>query len=117
VESFAALSPIAQPGSVKPVTLSKKVLIPRLNRKKTPMFDLGAPWTVLTQALTPASLGWVIAGIVILFALKSLMDRAGQPTRPVAHVLEEAARLNAARAAPPRVDHSPAIANSKDSSW
>jgi hypothetical protein len=49
-------------------------------------------------------IGWVIAAILILFALKSLMNRAGRPTRPVAHVLEEAARLNAARAAPPRVD-------------
>jgi hypothetical protein len=81
------------------------------------MFDPRALWTVLAQALTPASLGWVIAGILILFALKSLMDRAGQPTRSVAHVLEAAARLNATRAAPPRVDHSPAIANSKDSRW
>jgi hypothetical protein len=43
------------------------------------------------------------------------MGRTDLPTRSVAHVLEEAARLNAARAAPPRVDHSPAIANSKDS--
>jgi hypothetical protein len=48
--------------------------------------------------------GWVIAGILILFVLKSLMGRAGRPTRPVAHVLEEAARLNAVRAAPPRLD-------------
>jgi hypothetical protein len=81
------------------------------------MFDPRALWTVLAQALTPASLGWVLAGMVILFALKSLMDRAGQPTGSVAHLLEEAARLNAVRAAPPRVDHSPAIANSKDSRW
>jgi hypothetical protein len=85
-------------------------LIPRLNRKKTPMSDLPALWTSLAQALTPAStLGWVIAGMVILFALKSLMNRAGQPTRPVTQVLEEAARLNATRAAPPRIDRSPAI--------
>jgi hypothetical protein len=48
--------------------------------------------------------GWVIAGILILLVLKSLMGRAGRPTRPVAHVLEEAARLNVARAAPPRLD-------------
>ncbi len=82
------------------------------------MFDLRALWTPLAQALTPAStLGWVIAGMVILFALKRLMERAGQPTSSVEHVLEAAARLNATRAAPPRVDHSPAIANSKDSRW
>jgi hypothetical protein len=68
------------------------------------MFDLRTLWTSLAQTLTPATLGWVIAGIVALFALKTLMDRAGQPTSSVEHVLEEAARVNAARAAPPRVD-------------
>jgi hypothetical protein len=79
------------------------------------MFDLRALWTSLAQAFAPAStLGWVFAAMVILFALKSLVDRAGQPTGSVAHVLEAAARLNAARAAPPRVDHSPAIPNSED---
>jgi hypothetical protein len=86
-----------------------------LNRKKMPMFDLRALWTSLAQALTPAStLGWAIAGMVILFMLKRLVDRAGQPTRPVAYVLEEAARLNAARAAAPRVDHPPAIPTIED---
>jgi hypothetical protein len=80
------------------------------------MFDPGALWTTLAQSLTSTSMTlWVIAGILILFALKSLMDRTGLPTRSVAHVLEEAARLNAARAASPRVGHSPAIANSNDS--
>jgi hypothetical protein len=49
-------------------------------------------------------IGWAIAGILILFALKTLLDRGGRPTRPVADVLDEAARLNAARAAPPRVE-------------
>ena len=79
------------------------------------MFDLRALWTSLALALTPAStLGWVIAGMVILFMLKRLVDRAGQPTRPVAYVLEEAARLNAARAAAPRVDHLPAIPTLED---
>jgi hypothetical protein len=79
------------------------------------MFDLTALSTSLAQALTPAStLGWVIAGMVILFALKRLMDRAGQPTGSIARVLEEAARLNAARAAPPSVHHSPVIANIED---
>jgi hypothetical protein len=68
------------------------------------MFDLRTLWTSLAPALTPALLGWVIAGIVALFVLKTLMDRAGQPTSSVEHVLEEAARLNTARAAPPRVD-------------
>ncbi len=69
------------------------------------MFDPRALWTSLAQSLTSTSMtGWVIAGILILFVLKSLMDRAGRPTRPVAHVLEEAARLNVARAAPPRLD-------------
>jgi hypothetical protein len=82
------------------------------------MFDPHALWTSLAQSLTSTSMtGWVIAGILILFALKSLMDRAGQPPRSVAQVLEAAARLNATRAAPPRVDHSPAIANSEDSRW
>jgi hypothetical protein len=82
------------------------------------MFDPRALWTSLAQSLTSTSMtGWVIAGILILFALKSLMDRAGQPTPSVAHVLEAAARLNATRAAPPRVDHSPVVANSKDSRW
>jgi hypothetical protein len=79
------------------------------------MVDPRTLWTSLAQGWTSTSMiGWVIAGILILFVLKSLMDRAGLPTRPVAHVLEEAARLNAARAAPPRADHSPATANSKD---
>ena len=69
------------------------------------MFDPRALWTSLAQSLTSTSMmGWVIAAILILFALKSLTDRAGRPTRPVTDVLEEAARLNAARAAPPRVD-------------
>ena len=69
------------------------------------MFDARALWTSLAQSLTSASMtGWVIAGILILFVLKSLMGRAGRPTRPVAHVLEEAARLNAVRAAPPPLD-------------
>lgn len=69
------------------------------------MFDPGALWTSLAQSVTSISMiGWVIAGIPILFALRSLMDRAGRPTRPVADVLEEAARLNTARAAPPRVE-------------
>jgi hypothetical protein len=75
-----------------------------------PMLDLGALWTSLVEALTPAStLGWVIAGMVILLTLKSVMGRASQPTQSVAHALEEAARLNAVRAAAPRVDDSPAI--------
>jgi hypothetical protein len=80
------------------------------------MFDLRTLWTSLAEALTPAStIGWVIAGMLIVFALKSLMNGAGQRTRPVAYVLEEAARLNAARAAPPRVDYSPAIPGIEDS--
>ncbi len=78
---------------------------PRFNRKKSPMFDPSALWTSFAQSFTSTSMiGWVIAGLLILFALRSLLDRAGQPTRPVADVLEEAARLNAARAAPPRVE-------------
>ena len=71
------------------------------------MFDPRALWTSLAQSVTSTSTtGWVIAGILSLVALKSLMDRAGEPTRSVAYVLEAAARLNATRAAPPRVDHS-----------
>ncbi len=69
------------------------------------MFDPGALWTSLPHNLTSTSMiGWAIAGILILFALKTLLDRGGRPTRPVADVLDEAARLNAARAAPPRVE-------------
>jgi hypothetical protein len=69
------------------------------------MFDPRALWTSLAQDWTSVSMiGWIIAGILIVFTLKSLMDRSGQPTRPIAYILEEAARLNAARAAPPRLD-------------
>ena len=64
------------------------------------MLDVRATWTFLGAALTPVStLGWVIAGMVILYGLKNLMDRSGQPTPVVAHVLE-APQLNAARSVP-----------------
>ena len=76
------------------------------------MLDPRQLWTSLAQSLTSTSLiGWVIAAILILLALKSLMARAGQVTRPVAQVLEEAARLNAARATSPRIDRSLAMPN------
>jgi hypothetical protein len=117
VESLAALSPIAQPGSVKPATLSESLLIPRLNRKKTLMFDPRALWTSLAQSSTSTSMtGWVITGLAIVFALRRLMDRPVQPIGSAAHILEAAARLNASRAAPPASTmHQPA--NSRDSGW
>jgi hypothetical protein len=46
------------------------------------------------------SLGGVL-GIVVLLALAILVLRAIRPTRSVAHVLEEAARVNTARLAAP----------------
>jgi len=65
------------------------------------MFDVHATWTLFGAASTPVStLGWVVAGMVIIYLLKSLMDRSGRPT-PAVVLLKEAARLNAARTAPP----------------
>ena len=77
------------------------------------MFDVHATWTFLGATLTPVStLGWVVASMVILYLLKSVMDRSGRPTPAVAQVLE-AARLNAARTAP-RIAPGPPIQDLED---
>lgn len=67
-----------------------------------------ALWTVVAPASAPAStLGWALAGMVAMYAAAALIDRTTRSPRLVAHVLEEAAQVNAARVAatparPPR---------------
>jgi hypothetical protein len=60
-------------------------------------------WPTFATNSTYATLGWALAGVVMLYALSILIERRNETTRSVAHVLEEAARTNAARVAAPPV--------------
>ena len=60
-------------------------------------------WTVFALGpARPLTVGWALAGLVALYAVSVVLDRAARPARTVAHVLEEAAQVNAARVAAPR---------------
>jgi hypothetical protein len=63
-----------------------------------------ACWTALDPASArPLTFGWALAGMVALYAMSIVIDRAARPARIAAHVSEEAAQLNAAREAAPQV--------------
>ena len=60
-------------------------------------------WTAFAPGpARPLTLGWALAGMVALYAVSVVIDRAARPARAAAHVLEETAQVNAARVAAPR---------------
>ena len=87
----------------------------RIHLKEGPVFELRtapvylalcalalALWTAFAPGPALPTLGWAIAGMVALYAVSVVIDRAARPAPTAAHALEEAAQVNAARAAAPR---------------
>jgi hypothetical protein len=69
-----------------------------------------ALWTAFAPGSAPAStLSWALTGMVAVYALAILIDRATRSPRVV--VLEEASRINAARVAAPGATASGEIAD------
>ena len=62
-----------------------------------------ASWTAFAPgSARPLTFGWALAGMVALYAVSIVMDRAARPARAPAHILEDAAQVNAARVAAPQ---------------
>jgi hypothetical protein len=61
-----------------------------------------AAWIALVPGAVSASVPvWLLAGIVALYVVLTLIQRAGQSTPSVAQVLQKAEQLNRARVAVP----------------
>jgi hypothetical protein len=60
-------------------------------------------WPTFAGDSTYATFGWALAGMVMLYTVSMLIERRNGSAQAVANVLEEAARVNAARVAPPPV--------------
>lgn len=66
-----------------------------------------ASWSAFAPAsVQPLTFGWALAGMVALFAMSIVIDRAARPARAAAHILEEPAQVNAGRVAAPRATSS-----------
>ena len=64
---------------------------------------LVAVWTAVAPgAAAVSTLGWMLAGMFALYGVAMLIDRATRSPQSVAHGLEEATQVNAARMAAPR---------------
>jgi hypothetical protein len=61
-------------------------------------------WPTFVADSTYETFGWALAGMVMLYMLSNLIQRRNGSMRPVAHILAEAAQVNAARVAVPPVE-------------
>jgi hypothetical protein len=60
-------------------------------------------WTAFAPASArPLTFGWALAGMVALYAVSIVIDRAARPARAAAHILDHGAQVNAGRVAAPR---------------
>jgi hypothetical protein len=78
-----------------------KSIIPVLLMACTLVLSL---WPTFTDDSTYATFGWALAGMVVLYAVTISIGRRNGSTQTVASVVEAAARVNAARVAPPTLN-------------
>jgi hypothetical protein len=65
-----------------------------------------AIWIAVMPGSQAPAVGWAFAGMLALYAVSTVVLRSGRSERSVAHALDEAAQVNAARVAPRR-SHQP----------
>ena len=61
-------------------------------------------WPTFTDDSTYTTFGWALAGMAVLYAVTILIERRNESSRTVASVVDEAARINALRVAPPSLN-------------